>query len=151
MDNTRPVYGIGVMSEIMRVHPETLRVWERHRLINPARRNGQRLYSESDLKRLEFIKELIQKGLNLAAVKHYLGLYPCWFRGACPACMHQSERVACAKRCWKEQGAYCCVSFDEPDPCSTCQFRDLECPVEQPVANRAGVGVKEEDSNSKHS
>lgn len=150
MENTRPVYSIGVVSEIMQVHPETLRVWERHKLIYPARRNGHRLYSEIDMKRLEFIKELIRKGLNLAAVKHYLGLYLCWFRGACPVCMHQSKQIACAKRCWKEKRAYCCVSFDQPDPCSTCPLRDVECPVEEPVANLAGVGLEEEVSNSEH-
>lgn len=125
----RPVFTIGVVSDIMQVHPETLRVWERHRLIYPARRNGQRLYSENDLKRLEFVKELIGKGLNLAAVKHYLGLYGCWFRDTCPVCMRQSERAACAKRCWKEKGSYCRVRFDEPDPCSTCQFWEAECQV----------------------
>ena len=143
MDSTRPVYGIGIVSELMQVHPETLRVWERHRLISPARRNGQRLYSDIDVKRLEFIRELIQQGLNLTAVKHYLGLYPCWLRGACPVCMHQSEQVACAKRCWKEKGTYCCVSFDQPDPCVTCQLRDIECRIEEPVTEFASISKEE--------
>lgn len=127
MKDNRGVYTIGIVADIMQTHPETLRVWERHGLICPARRNGQRLYSENDLRRLDFIKELIGKGLNLAAVRHYIGLYPCWFRDACPACMRQSEQIACAKRCWKEKGAYCRASFDDPDPCSSCRFRDVEC------------------------
>ncbi|MBA7572470.1 hypothetical protein ES708_14250 [subsurface metagenome] len=124
--------------------------WNRDVVDLLARQERLEHLSESNLKRLQFIKQLIRKGLNLAAVKHYLGLYPCWFRGACPVYMNRPDKVDCAKRCWKEKGTYCQVPLDKPNPCSTCQLRDLECPVEEPVANLAGVGLEEEVSNSEH-
>jgi MerR family transcriptional regulator/heat shock protein HspR len=51
----KSLYAIGVVSEILDVHPETIRVWERRGLIQPSRRGGKRLYSDNDLKRLRFI------------------------------------------------------------------------------------------------
>jgi len=51
----RPVYPIGIVSELLNVHPETIRVWERYGVIKPKRRSGRRYYSETDLKRLRFI------------------------------------------------------------------------------------------------
>ena len=118
----RPLYPIGVVSELLNVHPETIRVWERYRVIQPPRRSGKRFYSENDLKRLRFVQRLIAEGLNLPAVRHYLRLYPCWQLDDCPVCMHRSESIGCTKPCWKEEGAYCQVSANE-DLCSKCEFR----------------------------
>ncbi|GAI66979.1 unnamed protein product, partial [marine sediment metagenome] len=50
----RPVYPIGIVSELLDVHPETIRVWERYGVIHPYRRNGKRFYSDNDLERLRF-------------------------------------------------------------------------------------------------
>jgi len=118
----RPVYPIGVVSELLNVHPETIRVWERYGVIRPRRRSGKRFYSENDLKRLRFIQRLIAEALNLPAIRHYLRLYPCWQLDDCPACMHASKLLVCGKPCWKEDGTYCQVSGDE-DTCSNCEFR----------------------------
>jgi len=116
------VFPIGVVSELLNVHPETIRVWERHEVVKPQRRSGKRFYSETDLKRLRFIKRLIAEELNLPAIRHYLRLYPCWRLDSCPACMHRSELAVCAKPCWKEEGTYCQVYGGE-DACSNCEFR----------------------------
>ena len=115
-----------------------------------ARQKSMKNLSESNSKRLEFINELIEKGLNLDAIKHYLSLYPCWFRGTFPACMQQSERVACTKPCWKERGTYCQVSFDEPAPCPTCLLCDAECMLEEPIVNFAAIVAEEKDSDSEY-
>jgi len=127
----RPVYTIGVVSELLSVHPETIRVWERYGVVQPQRRSGKRFYSENDLKRLRFIQRLIEEALNLPAIRHYLRLYPCWQLDGCPACMHRSELV-CAKPCWKYEGSYCEVSGNE-DTCSNCEFRkeSNKCEVKQ--------------------
>jgi MerR family transcriptional regulator/heat shock protein HspR len=122
MEN-RPVYPIGVVSELLDVHPETIRVWERHKIIKPHRRSGKRFYSETDLKRLRFIKRLMAEELNLPAIRHYLRLYPCWRLDGCPACMHVSEFAVCGKACWKEEGTYCQV-YANADTCSGCEFRE---------------------------
>jgi len=118
----RPVYPIGIVSELLNVHPETVRVWERYGIIQPQRRGGKRFYSEADLKRLQFIKRLMAKELNLPAIRHYLQLYPCWRLDGCPTCMHHSQLAVCAKPCWKEEGTYCQAYADE-DTCSDCEFR----------------------------
>ena len=116
-----PVYPIGVISELLNVHPETIRVWERYDVIKPQRRSGKRFYSENDLKRLRFIKRLIAEELNLPAIRYYLRLYPCWQQDGCPACMHRSEIAVCAKPCWKEEGTYC-QAYANEDTCTNCEF-----------------------------
>lgn len=118
---SRPVYPIGIVSELLNAHPETIRVWERHGLVRPQRRKDKRFYSDNDLKRLQFIQRLKKKGLKLPAISYFLQLYPCWFRDDCPVCMHRSEFTSCAKPCWKEEGTYCLASFDE-DLCAKCEF-----------------------------
>ena len=116
-----PLFPIGVVSELLNVHPETIRVWERYGIIKPQRRSGRRFYSETDLKRLRFVQRLMAENLNLPAIRHYLQLYPCWESDACPACMHSSASGMCSKLCWKEEGTYCQVYGDE-SACSNCEF-----------------------------
>ena len=117
----RALYPIGVVSELIDIPCGTLRVWDKNDVIHPRRRSGRRFFSESDLKRLQFIKELTSEGLNLPAIRHYLQLYPCWQLDDCPSCMHSSKLATCAKPCWKEEGSYCQASGSE-DSCLTCEF-----------------------------
>ena len=125
MEN-KPLYTISVIADLIGVHPETLRVWERHGLLKPPRRNSQRLYTNDDLRRLSFIRGLLDKGLNLAGVAYQLAFYPCWLRDDCPKCMKQSFRRGCAKPCWKEDGTFCQVSFEEEQLCETCDYKNRE-------------------------
>jgi len=118
----RPLYPIGIVAELLNVHPETVRVWERYGVIQPQRRNGKRFYSDNDLRRLRFIQKLREEGLNKAAVSYHLKLYPCWKQDSCPVCMHRSENINCGKPCWQEEGTYCAVSNNE-DLCPDCEFR----------------------------
>ena len=122
----KPLYTISVISDLVGAHPETLRVWERHGLLKPPRRNVQRLYTDDDLKRLSFIRKLLDKGLNLAGVAYQLTFYPCWLRDDCPKCMRQSFRQGCAKPCWKEEGTFCQVSFEDKHLCDTCDYQVRE-------------------------
>ena len=123
----RPVYPIGIVSDLLNVHPETLRVWERNGIVKPRRRSGKRFYSQNDVKRLHFIQNLIAERLNLPAIKHYLQLYPCWNMNGCPGCVHRSKSACFAKPCWKEDGTYC-QAYSGDDICSNCEFqRSLEC------------------------
>src|SRR3989442_14317947 len=62
-----PVYVISVAADLLGLHPRTLRIYEEKGLVQPARRNHQRLYSEGDLARERIIRRMTQKmGLNLA-------------------------------------------------------------------------------------
>ncbi|MDD2443054.1 MAG: MerR family transcriptional regulator, partial [Desulfotomaculaceae bacterium] len=75
-DDDQPLFNIGVVAQLLQVHPETLRIWERNNLIEPKRKNRQRLYSNNDLKRLKFIHNLInKKGLNIAGVQQVIVMY----------------------------------------------------------------------------
>jgi MerR family transcriptional regulator/heat shock protein HspR len=74
-DRYRAVFVISVAAELAGVHPQTLRIYERKGLLDPARTVGNsRRYSEDDLERLRRIQELTGEGLNLAGVKRVLQL-----------------------------------------------------------------------------
>jgi MerR family transcriptional regulator/heat shock protein HspR len=71
----RAVYVISVAAELAGVHPQTLRIYERKGLVDPARTGGgSRRYSESDIEQLRRIQDLTNEGLNLAGVKRVLEL-----------------------------------------------------------------------------
>jgi MerR family transcriptional regulator/heat shock protein HspR len=71
----RAVDVISVAAELAGVHPQTLRIYERKGLLDPARTGGgSRRYSEADIARLQRIQELTTEGLNLAGVKRVLEL-----------------------------------------------------------------------------
>lgn len=71
----RAVYVISVAAELAGVHPQTLRIYERKGLVEPARTGGgSRRYSDRDIARLRAIQELTASGLNLAGVKRVLDL-----------------------------------------------------------------------------
>ena len=74
-DKSRAVYVISVAAELAGVHPQTLRIYERKGLVQPARTGGgSRRYSEDDIGLLLRIQELTNEGLNLAGVKRVLAL-----------------------------------------------------------------------------
>ena len=71
----RAVYVISVAAELAGVHAQTLRIYERKGLVEPARTpGGSRRYSEIDIALLRRIQELTNEGLNLAGVKRVLEL-----------------------------------------------------------------------------
>jgi MerR family transcriptional regulator/heat shock protein HspR len=71
----RAVYVISVAAEITGVHPQTLRIYERKGLLDPARTpGGSRRYSEGDIARLRRIQDLTAEGVNLAGVKAIMEL-----------------------------------------------------------------------------
>ncbi len=66
---------ISVAAELAGVHPQTLRIYERKGLLEPARTGGgSRRYSDEDLELLDRIQQLTNDGLNLAGVKRVLEL-----------------------------------------------------------------------------
>jgi MerR family transcriptional regulator, heat shock protein HspR len=73
--SARAVYVISVAAELAGVHPQTLRIYERKGLVDPARTGGgSRRYSERDLERLRRIQELTNNGLNLEGVRRVMEL-----------------------------------------------------------------------------
>ncbi len=69
------VYVISVAAELAGVHPQTLRIYERRGLLQPARTNGgNRRYSNADIQRLMRISELTDAGMNLEGIRQVLEL-----------------------------------------------------------------------------
>lgn len=69
------LYVISVAAELAGVHPQTLRIYERKGLLDPARtEGGNRRYSDNDLARLRRIQDLTNAGLNLEGVRWVMAL-----------------------------------------------------------------------------
>src|SRR4051794_20338342 len=74
-DRRQAVFVISVAAELAGVHPQTLRIYERKGLVDPARTGGgSRRYSEADIEQLKRIQDLTNEGLNLAGVKRVMEL-----------------------------------------------------------------------------
>jgi MerR family transcriptional regulator, heat shock protein HspR len=71
----RGVYGISVASELSGINEQSLRLYERHGLLEPERSaGGTRRYSADDLTRLQRISELVTAGVNIAGIGRILSL-----------------------------------------------------------------------------
>jgi MerR family transcriptional regulator, heat shock protein HspR len=72
----RPVYMIGIASELIGVHPQTLRMYEQKGLLRPRKSiKNTRLYSQEDVDLGRYIQRLTQEmGMNLAGVSKVIDL-----------------------------------------------------------------------------
>jgi MerR family transcriptional regulator/heat shock protein HspR len=72
----RPLYMIGIASELIGVHPQTLRMYEQKGLLRPRKSiKNTRLYSQEDVELGRYIQLLTQElGMNLAGVSKVLDL-----------------------------------------------------------------------------
>jgi MerR family transcriptional regulator/heat shock protein HspR len=70
-DRGRPLYRISVVAEMLALHPQTLRLYERKGLIRPSRTTGRtRLYSAEDVEDIRLILRLGRElGVNLAGIE----------------------------------------------------------------------------------
>lgn len=69
------VYVISVAAELAGMHPQTLRIYERRGLVQPARtQGGNRRYSDADIETLRRISELAESGMNLEGIKRVMAL-----------------------------------------------------------------------------
>lgn len=119
-----PLYPIGIVAELIGITDQTLRLYEKHGLIKPARRNKNRFYSENDVKWLSCIRDLIHvKKISIEGIKKLLEYAPCWEITECS----EEKKSKCTafidrtKPCWelnrmicnKESGKICeeCIVF----------------------------------------
>jgi len=118
VDQYKALYPIGIVAELLDIHPRTLRIYEREGLIRPARRSGKRYYSNTDLQWLTCLRRLThEEGLNIAGIKKLLTLASCWEIRHCP----------------DEERKNCPAVLDFPVPCwelkpKSCQHKGLDCP-----------------------
>jgi hypothetical protein len=117
IENQRALYPIGIVSELLDVHPRTLRIYEQEGLIKPARRGGKRFYSNNDLQWLKCLKKLlVEDKINIPGIKKLLTIAPCWE----------------IRNCKEEVRKDCLAILNFPVPCwdlvpRTCREEGLEC------------------------
>jgi len=70
-DRGKPLYMIGVVAEMLKLHPQTLRMYEKKGLIRPSRTVGKtRMYSPEDVEEIARVTRLARDlGVNLAGVE----------------------------------------------------------------------------------
>ena len=73
---SQPLYLISMAAELLDMHPQTLRKYERLGLVRPPRTLGSmRVYTEDELQRLRLIKTFVDEaGINLAGVQRLLSI-----------------------------------------------------------------------------
>lgn len=75
-DRGKPLFMISVVAEMLDIHPQTLRLYEREGLVVPQRTEGNtRLYSQEDIDKLRRVLRLTRDlGVNLAGVEVILSM-----------------------------------------------------------------------------
>lgn len=118
-----PLYTIGVVSELMGTTNQTLRLYEKHGLIKPARKNKNRFYSENDVRWLFCLRDLIHnKKISIEGIKKLLNYAPCWEITSCPEerktkCLAYIDR---AKPCWELNQMFCNRKTGSLSRCEDC-------------------------------
>lgn len=75
VDDDTPVYAISVAAQLLGMHPQTLRQYDRLGLVSPDRTSGRtRLYSMRDVLRLRQVQRLSNEGITLAGIQRILAL-----------------------------------------------------------------------------
>jgi MerR family transcriptional regulator, heat shock protein HspR len=76
MKRKAKTFTISAVADQYGIHPQTLRLYEREGLLKPSRSEGNtRLYTDTDLERLELILSLTRDlGVNLAGVEIVLNM-----------------------------------------------------------------------------
>ena len=62
----QPQYRLAVVAEMVEVHPDTIRRYERQGLIRSHKQQGERLYTERALRRVQRIVSVTRLGVNLS-------------------------------------------------------------------------------------
>jgi MerR family transcriptional regulator/heat shock protein HspR len=105
-----PLYPIGIVAELVGTTDQTLRLYEKHGLISPARRNKNRYYSENDIKWIRCIRELIHtKKISIQGIKKLLEYAPCWELTGCTEDRKKkcSSFIDKTRPCWELNRRIC--------------------------------------------
>ncbi len=95
VEANRAIYPIGVVAELLEVHPRTLRLYEEAGFICPRRRKGRRYYSEGDIEWLRCVRHLIhQEKIGIEGLRRLLEIQPCWAIRGCD----EEKRRRCHER-----------------------------------------------------
>jgi len=109
---TEPVFPISTAAKLLNVSVHTLRMYEREGLLIPFKKTSkQRLYSKSDIERVECIRRTINEDkISINGIKTIFSLIPCW---QIMGCSETTDRCQAfnehSKPCWslKHEHNYC--------------------------------------------
>ncbi|HIJ59098.1 MAG TPA: MerR family transcriptional regulator [Nitrospirae bacterium] len=119
----KPVYTIGIVSEMIGVTEQTIRLYEKKGLIKPARRNKHRYFSDNDVAWLMCIRDAIHKDkISIEGLIKLLHYAPCWEIRECPDMI---KRKCCAFYqqnipCWEAKNKQCTLALKEG--CENCSI-----------------------------
>lgn len=122
LDPHTPIYPIGVVAATVGISVETIRLYERSGLILTTKTDGnQRLFSKSDVKRIECIRNAINKEkISIAGINRMFSLIPCWDIVKCSG-HHRRTCNAFLKH------IHPCWSIDhKKNPCASLNCRECE-------------------------
>ncbi len=92
IDPEKPIFTIGTASNMLEVHPRTLRIYEKEGLIKPLRKGQRRYFSINDLQWITCIRSMIHdQGISIAGIKKLLEFTGCWNIVDCP----EDKRKTC--------------------------------------------------------
>jgi MerR family transcriptional regulator, heat shock protein HspR len=112
-NNNTPTLPIGVVAQRLGISVETIRLYERRGLILITKTEGnQRLFSQSDVERLQCIRAAINEHkISIEGIRRIQSLVPCW------------EHIQCSA----EQRANC-PAYHRPDAgCWTYKHKQNDC------------------------
>ena len=103
-DIDKPVMRIGAVADLLGVCVRMVRIYEERGLVQPARKNNQRLYSFNDVCWLGHLRQVMnEECYGLDEMSRLISLPACWMLKDCP----EDVRSGCAlpespgKRCWE--------------------------------------------------
>ena len=111
----QPLYPIGIAAELLGATDQTLRLYEKHGLLKPARRGKNRYFSDNDIKWVKCLRRLLhEKKISLEGLKMLLEYAPCWEIQGC----NEDQRRSCrayvdrSAPCWKLAQRHCKSDLD---------------------------------------
>ena len=119
-----PLYTIGIVSDLIGTTNQTLRLYEKHGLVKPFRKNKNRFYSENDIRWLLCLRVLIhKKKISIEGIKKLLEYAPCWEITACPdniriECYAYKNNIKNIKPCWELNQMAC--KYKPTNTCDDC-------------------------------
>ena len=104
LNQDEPIFPIRAAAQLLKISVHTLRMYEREGLIIPFKKeSSHRLYSQTDLKRIECIRRAINEmKISINGIKTMYSLIPCWEIMGCS----EENRKSCksynehSKPCW---------------------------------------------------
>ncbi len=122
LNQDEPVFPISAAAQLLKISVHTLRMYEREGLIIPFKKeSSHRLYSQTDLKRIECIRRAINEmKISINGIKTMYSLIPCWDIMKCS----EEDRTNC--KSYNEHSKPCWSYAHENNVCEEKKCRDCD-------------------------